>query len=77
MLKNLLDYIVKVIVKNKDNVEIAIEEREGKQAVTIYVSKEDLGKVIGKGGKTIKSVRALVATLFVDPIRIEVISREA
>jgi predicted RNA-binding protein YlqC (UPF0109 family) len=56
MKKTLLD-IVYAIVDNKEVVEIQEEETEGVLNYVIKVAPEDMGKIIGKGGKVIKSIR--------------------
>jgi uncharacterized protein len=56
-MKNTLDYIIKSIVTNEDAVSIQEEEREGMIYFTISVDTADIGKVIGKEGKIIRSIR--------------------
>ena len=60
MLKDLVTYIAKSIVDNPDQVEV--NEVEGERAVVfeLRVAPEDMGKVIGKKGRAIHAVRALV-----------------
>jgi len=60
MLKDLVTYIAKSIVDNPDQVEV--NEVEGEIAVVfeLRVAPEDMGKVIGKKGRVIHAVRALV-----------------
>lgn len=60
MLKDLVEYIVKNLVDRPDNV--SVSEISGEQAtiIELRVAPEDLGKVIGKGGKTARSIRTLV-----------------
>lgn len=59
-MKDTLTYIVSGIVDNADAVEITEEENQGIVNLTIKVAPEDMGKVIGKEGKVIKSVRNLM-----------------
>lgn len=59
----LLDYVVKSIVKNKDAVTIT-EKQEGKTKVmTVVVDKSDIGAIIGKGGNTAQAIRTLVKSM--------------
>jgi len=60
MLKDLVTYIAKSIVDNPDQAEV--NEVEGERAVVfeLRVAPEDMGKVIGKKGRVIHAVRALV-----------------
>ncbi len=63
-MKELLEYIVKSIVNNPDEVEIS--ERDsvdfpGLTILTINVSEEDIGIVIGKRGRTINAIRDIIS----------------
>ncbi len=60
-LENFVDYIVRSLVDNPKNVEVkAVEEGDAK-VIRINCSKEDIGKVVGKRGKTIMAIRSLVS----------------
>lgn len=56
-MKDILDYLIKSIVDNEDKVEIVEEEKDGVINLTVSVDPEDMGKIIGKQGKVIKSIR--------------------
>jgi len=73
-MKDLVEYIVKNIVEHKDEVEITETESEyGFIEVNIKVHQEDMGKVIGKQGKIINSIRKLAkAKAVVDGRRVQV-----
>ncbi len=63
-MKDLLEYIVKSIVNNPEEVEVS--EREsvdfpGLTILTIKVSEEDIGIVIGKRGRTINAIRDIIS----------------
>jgi predicted RNA-binding protein YlqC (UPF0109 family) len=60
MLKELVEYIVKKLVDRPENV--SVSEISGEQAtiIELRVAPEDLGKVIGKEGKTARAIRTLV-----------------
>ena len=59
--KGLLEYLVKSLVKNPDQVSITQIEKEGALILELKVSSEDRGRVIGKQGKTIKAMRKLLS----------------
>ncbi len=56
-MKDTLNYIVSSIVEKPDEVEIKEEEQDGVLNFIITVAKEDMGRIIGKQGKVIKSIR--------------------
>ena len=60
-MKELLEYIVKELVDNPDEVQIT-EEEEGDKTVIfkLKVAENDLGKVIGKKGRTANAIRAVM-----------------
>ena len=65
-MKDFLEYLVKNIVDNPDNVSVAEEtDQLGIVNLSIHVNPSDMGKVIGKSGRIIKSLRDLVRVLAV------------
>ncbi len=63
-MKQVLEYIVKGIVKHPEEVIVVeFDEAEGK-VFEIVVNEEDVGQVIGKDGRTIKSLKVLLSALF-------------
>ena len=59
-MKELANLIVKNIVDNPNKVNISEQEDQGYINLKLSVSPEDMGKVIGKGGKVIKAIRTLL-----------------
>lgn len=59
-MKKLVEFIVKNIVDDESSVKVVDEEQEGVKIIKLTVGKEDMGKVIGKNGKVIRSIRNLV-----------------
>jgi hypothetical protein len=59
-MKNLLIQIVQTLVDNPEQVQIT--EIEGSQSVVLElrVAKEDMGKIIGKHGRTVNAIRTLL-----------------
>ena len=55
-----VEYVVRELVDDPSQVVVTAEERERQLAVLIRCAKPDMGKVIGRKGKTIASLRALV-----------------
>ncbi len=56
-----VDYVVRALVDNPTAVKIELVEDEKGQVININCEKEDIGKIIGKSGKTIMAIRSLVA----------------
>ncbi len=61
MLKELVTYIAKSLVDNPDDVHITEVEGEHTSVLELRVAKEDLGKVIGKQGRTARAIRTILA----------------
>lgn len=59
-LKELVEFVARALVDQPDEVEVS--EIAGEQTVVLElrVAKEDLGKVIGKQGRTVKAMRAIL-----------------
>lgn len=56
-MKDTLFYIISSIVEFPDKVTVTEEETDGVVNFLVTVAKEDMGKIIGKNGKVIKSIR--------------------
>lgn len=59
-MKDLLEYIVKSLVNNSDKVRIEESENEEEILFSVYVDADDMGRIIGKGGRIAKAIRALM-----------------
>jgi uncharacterized protein len=59
-MKELITYIVQNLVERPDSVVVNEVAGDKAQLYEVRVDHNDLGKVIGKQGRTIRSVRALV-----------------
>ena len=59
-LKELVEFVSRALVDHPDQVEVA--EIAGEQTIVLElkVAKEDLGKVIGKQGRTVKAMRSIL-----------------
>lgn len=62
MFKELIEYIVKALVDNPENVEV--REVIGEKVVVVELSVPDaeLGKIIGRYGRTLKAIRNILYT---------------
>ncbi len=59
-MKEVLEYIAKEIVEHPDAVEVTALERERSVQLQLRVDPEDMGKVIGKGGRTARALRTVM-----------------
>lgn len=57
----LISYIVRGLVEKPDSVEIRTSQSEAGELYELRVAPEDVGKVIGRDGRTINALRTLVA----------------
>lgn len=60
-LRDLIAYIAKALVDDPDAVEVTAVEGEKTVILELVVAPDDLGKVIGKDGRTARAMRTLVA----------------
>ena len=58
--RNVLEYLVKSVVENPDDVEVEVVERQGSVSLEVVVAEGDMGRVIGRRGRVAKSIRAIV-----------------
>ncbi|MBU1182764.1 MAG: KH domain-containing protein [Pseudomonadota bacterium] len=60
-MKNLIYYIAQALVDNPE--QVTVSEIEGNQTsvLELKVAKEDLGKVIGKQGRTARAMRTILS----------------
>ncbi len=59
-MKNLVEYIARALVDNPDKVEVKEVAGEQTSVLELKVANEDLGKVIGKQGRTAKAIRTIL-----------------
>ena len=60
-MKELVTYIATSLVDNPDKVEVTETEKDDATILELRVAKEDLGKIIGKQGRTARAIRALLS----------------
>ena len=60
-LESFVDYVVKSLVDNPDEVKLSTVETDEGATIQIRCSKEDIGKIVGKRDKTIMAIRSLVS----------------
>jgi len=61
--KELVEYIAKALVDYPDQVKVSEIKGEKTSVIELSVAKEDLGKVIGKQGRTARAIRVILGAV--------------
>ena len=60
-MEDLLEFLARALVDNPDQVSVeAFEEDDGTVVLEIHVADDDVGKIIGRGGRTVSSLRTVM-----------------
>ena len=60
-MRELVDFLAKSLVDDADAVRIHSHDREGTTVLELEVAPDDLGKVIGRQGRTARAIRTVLA----------------
>ncbi len=60
-MKDLISYIAKALVDKPEDVTVTEIEGEQTSVIELKVAKDDLGKVIGKQGRTARAMRTILS----------------
>ncbi len=60
-MKDLVESIAKQLVDKPDDVQVKVIESEHTSVIELKVDKDDMGKVIGREGKTAKAIRTILS----------------
>ncbi|MBU0463265.1 MAG: KH domain-containing protein [Proteobacteria bacterium] len=60
-MKELIEYIAKALVDNPDQVSVSEVSGDQTSVLELKVAKEDLGKVIGKQGRSARAMRTILS----------------
>jgi predicted RNA-binding protein YlqC (UPF0109 family) len=59
-MREVVEMIVKALVDDRESVDVReVEQRNGATLIEVRVGPNDVGKIIGKQGKTIRALRSL------------------
>lgn len=59
-MKDLVKYIAQALVDNPEAVQVSEVEGEQTSVIELKVAKDDLGKIIGKQGRTARAIRTIL-----------------
>ena len=77
MLSSAVTHLVKGIVEHPDDVEVAQKSSPRGEVLEVRVNPEDLGRVIGRGGHTVSSLRTVVNALAKgERVRVDVVDTD-
>ena len=76
MLENALEHLVKGIVDNPDDVEVELVTGRRGRTLEVRVNPDDLGKVIGRNGRTAKALRTVMTALGGKGVRVDVVDTD-
>ncbi len=73
MLEEAVEHLVRGIVDHPDDVQVDMIDNRRGQRLEIRVNPEDLGRVIGRNGRTAKALRQVVTGVGGKGIRVDVV----
>lgn len=76
MLQEALEHLVKGIVDYPEDVQVDLRNNRRGEMLSVHVHPEDLGRVIGRKGRTANSLRAVVEGLAGYSVRVDVVDTD-
>lgn len=79
-MKNLVEFIGKSLVSHPEEVTVDVQERGRELVYTLYVAPDDMGRLIGKGGRIANAIRTVVKASAIKSgvqVHVEIEEREA
>ncbi|MFR9731300.1 RNA-binding protein [Saccharopolyspora sp. MS10] len=76
VLADALEHLVRGIVDNPDDVRVQLLTTRRGRTLEVHVNPEDLGKVIGRGGRTATSLRTVISGIGGRGIRVDVVDTD-
>ncbi|HET7530645.1 MAG TPA: RNA-binding protein [Mycobacteriales bacterium] len=73
MLEDALDHLVRGIVDHPDDVRVEMRNLRRGQVLEVRVHPDDLGKVIGRAGRTAKALRTVMGALGGRGVRVDLV----
>ncbi|WP_017974024.1 RNA-binding protein [Actinopolyspora halophila] len=76
VLADTLEHLVRGIVDNPDEVRVESSSTRRGRTLEVHVNPDDLGKVIGRGGRTATALRTVVSGVGGRGIRVDVVDTD-
>ena len=76
MIDEALEHLVKGIVDSPEDVTVTEKNGRRGQTLEVRVNPEDIGKVIGRNGRTARSLRTVVSALAGRSVRVDLIETD-
>lgn len=76
MMDEALEHLVKGIVDNPEDVIVKEKNHRRGTTLEVYVNPEDIGKVIGRNGRTAKALRTVVSAIAGRTVRVDLIDTD-
>ncbi|XNZ00930.1 RNA-binding protein [Micrococcus luteus] len=76
MLTDALEHLVRGIVDNPDAVRVDARQQRRGEMLEVRVDPSDLGRVIGRQGRTASALRAVLDGLAGHPVRVDVVDTD-
>ena len=73
MLEEALEHLVRGIVDHPDDVQVDLVTNRRGRTLEVRVNPEDLGKVIGRAGRTAKALRQIMTSVGGRGLRVDVV----
>jgi predicted RNA-binding protein YlqC (UPF0109 family) len=73
MLEEALEHLVRGIVEHPDDVEVDLRTQRRGRVLQVRVHPDDLGKVIGRGGRTARALRTVMTALGGRGVRVDLV----
>ena len=76
MLADALEHLVRGIVDNPDDVRVQLGTTRRGRTLEVHVHPDDLGKVIGRGGRTATALRTVMSGIGGRGVRVDVVDTD-
>lgn len=73
MLEEALEHLVRGIVDHPDDVQVDLRNQRRGKVLEVRVHPDDLGKVIGRSGRTARALRTVIAALGGRGVRVDLV----